>query len=120
MSLHFSLTQEIDKQTNENNQCGSIFWRIFGRLNNTAVLKVTSWDNTFEKHLLFLVKVSLSLRTSSFVVLSLASLTALLLRVTTILGSHSYLKLGQYVSNRFFYLSIYSTSCHLETPANAL
>ena len=55
MSLHFSLTQEIDKQTNENNQCGSIFWRIFGRLNNTAVLKVTSWDNAFDKHLLFLV-----------------------------------------------------------------
>ena len=36
--------------------------------------------------------------TSSFVVLSLASLTALLLRVTTILGPHNCLKLGQYVS----------------------
>ena len=55
--------------------------------------------------------------TSSFVVLSLASLTALLLRVTTILDSQDCLKLGQYVSNRFFYLSIYSTSGHLETPA---
>ena len=36
--------------------------------------------------------------TSSFVVLSLASLAALLLRVTTMLGPHNCLKLGQYVS----------------------
>ena len=36
--FHFYLTQEIDKQTNENNQSCSIFWRIFGWLNNTAIL----------------------------------------------------------------------------------
>ena len=39
----------------------------------------------------------LCVRTSSLVVLSLASLTALLLRVTTILNPHNCLKLGQFV-----------------------
>ena len=38
-SFHFSLTQEIYEETNENDQSGSVFWCIFGRLNGTAVLK---------------------------------------------------------------------------------